>query len=818
VIGITDGARIAALFAPYGVGDPVAAGWSIEGIRIPARSIELSLVATDGSRALLRLLPADPDGGGEQTRNFRVQRSLPLLQGGGRTAADLLVEALRANDVESPWIDPKWGTLSSAGKEMREMEAKARSASEKARVAADLEALEWRDRLDWDREADPDALTEHDLFHGRPPNLAEEIDATWVERIERSIRARRLLFEARAADLGLLGRAALAVQVSIDEGLVPWLILVAAFAAVVAWALRRRPPQRWVAARAAAVLGLWLFPYLDEPHRLPRNVMLVLGDGIVTTLLLIGVVAALTARRLRGSPPRVWWALAGLLAAGAFLRVTLSQPTVMTAWPYVRFYDLARFVYTGPVLSFLTWSTGTTVTLVDTLHATTLVMGILGPWAVFLHAHHLTGDDGAALFAGAALAVLPAHLRFSASDVVFIPSIVVSALALVLTHVALFDSSRRWRFAAAVGLPLVLRILVVMRPLNLVFLLVVGGLVFWLRPGQAGRRRRVLVAAVAMVPALIAAAANLTSASFTTQTSEGLSPATLHRAFLQLVDPVQNTLINPGITPPLFGLAALAGTWILLRTRPRLGVFLVLWLGAFFITHGFIVPKEPAMTARYHLHLVVPFVILAGAGAAALLPRAGRWALPGALLVLGTALLHTGFVRDVEFTQMQEYRFVQEAAKEIPEGCWVMEPVERDGIPFRSRLRRVSDQLSEGVLRRRFELVLVDPEDPERLWIHRSNGQKEVEDLSRKDLRSDPPTCFYFYQGLKCSTSPAAAAGIPPGCVPPDLGAAPVTVLADALPFRIYDSNNEPPPGRDNEPDNFRPILLRLRGAPEKAP
>ncbi len=825
MIGIMDGARIAALFAPYIVGGELGEGWGIKGVRIPASSIEITLVSPTGSEALLRLLPPDPEGGGEHTANFKVRRSIPLLQGTGKAAADRLVAALRANDVESPWIDPKWGALSERGAALRDADASRRSASEKARAAAAREDDDPEAYLEWDRPPDPTALTEHDLSHGRPPNLREQVGITYVERIQRALRARQILYDSRADGLGVWGRVSLGIQLSIDEGLVPYLILVAALVAWIAWLLRRRRRLRWGVAAAVAIAGAAFFPYLDEPHRLPRDVMLVLSDGIVITLLLIGALTALTLRRLRERPPRVWFGLAAILAVGALLRVLLAEPVVMTAWPYVRFYDLARFVYEGPVLSFLTWATGTTVTLTGTLHATTLVLGILGPWAVFLHAHYLTDDDGGALLAGAALAVLPAHVRFSASDVVFIPSIAVSALALVLTHVSLFDPSRRWRFAALVGLPLILRILVVMRPLNLIFLLVVGGVLFWLRPGQVSWRRRAFVGAVALVPALVAVVANLTGPSFAHQASEGLSWTTLQRAFLQIIDPVQNTLVNPRITPPLFGLAALVGAVALLRTQWRLGVFLVLWLGGFFLAHGFIVPKEPAMTARYHLHLAVPFVILVGAAAPAVrawagrwaLPaRAGRWALPGALLFLGTAAFHVGFVGDVDFSEMQEYRFAQHASREIPDGCWVMEPVEHNGIPFRSRMRRVTDELSDGVLRRRVNLVLVDPEDPERLWVHRANGQKEVEDLPRALLESEPPSCLYFYRGLRCFTVPGPGGALPPGCLPPELGEEPEVVRTAAFPFRVYDNANVPDPGR-NDP-LFRPALLRLRGGPQEAP
>ena len=315
VIGIADGARIAALFAPYEVGAPVGAGWYLAGIRIPASSIEVTLVTRTGREAMLRLLPPDPEGGGEHTTNFRIRRSLPLVQGGGKEAADLLVEALRANDEESLWVDPKKGVLSRRGERLRELDAGIRSPSEKARVAAARADRESEELLEWDREADPDALTEADLV--RTPG--------YLERICQGLRARRLLYTGMAGDLDCWGRISLAIRIGVSEGLLPYLVLLAAFAAWVAGRIRRAPIRR-VAAAAVTAAGLGLFPFLDEPGRVPRNVMVILSDGIVVILMITGALAALTARRLRGRPPRVWWWLAGILAVSALLGGSCRSP------------------------------------------------------------------------------------------------------------------------------------------------------------------------------------------------------------------------------------------------------------------------------------------------------------------------------------------------------------------------------------------------------------------------------------------------------------------------------------------------------------
>ena len=812
VISIRDGAEALALFAPYKVGHVITAGWYISGIRIPATSIEVSLASVEGKSGMIRLFPPEPDLGGERSKNFQFQRSMSLVHGGGRAAADALVEALRINDRDSPWVDPVHGTLSQRGVRMRQLDRHGRTASERARAQAGVVERAREVHLEWDREVDEAALSEWERSRGATSLVGSLSTFSYLERISRGLDARRFLFEQMSEGLSTPERIEWAVTLAIEEGILPWLVLICLLAALAAAALRGRPRLRWAAAGAVVVVGLGLFPYLDEPSRIPRDFMLVLQDGVVTLILIAGALAVFTARRLRDRPPWVGWFLLGILVVGAALRVLLSEPLLMTAWPYARFHTIARAVYTGPVLSYLTWSTGATVSMTGVLHTTTLVLGILAPWAVFLHAHHLTGNDRAALGAAALLAVLPAHLRFSASDVAFIPSIVMSALTLVLTHVALYDTSRRWRIAALVILPMALRFLVVMRPLNMVFLLVVAGVIFLLRPGAAPLRRRWLVAAVSLGPGLLGVAAHFIGKGFGDQAGEGLTLSTIRRGFLQLVDPVQNTLVNPSITPPLFGLAVLVGAIILLRTQRRLGIFLLAWLGVFFFAHGYVVPWAPAMTARYHLHLTVPFVILGGAAAPFILRRAGRWAAPILVVVIASAGLHYGFVRDMSFTEMQEYRFVRAAAQEIPDGCWAMEAVETKGVPHRSRLRRVVSELSRGDLRRRNSLILVDPEDPTLLRVLHAEGRDRVEELDLELLLEDPPSCLYFYQGLKCRALREAGEELGSGCEPPDLGAPPVTVAAEGHLFRFYDENNQP--SFWTSTDLFRPTLLRLPGGP----
>ena len=785
VIAIHEDSQILSLFAPYKIGHPINDGWHISGVNIPATSIEVSLENADGRAGVLRLLYPDISAAGERSRHFLIRRSPSLLEADGRAAADAVVKAIKTNDSESLWTAPDAAVPSAGGMELRELDRQKRIASGRSDGADE----------------------------GR---LGEEIPSWFgfscLSRTKIWLQKWRLKYESLAERLSLSGRINLVVSMAIEEGILLWFMLVGFLAAWTARVLRGRPRRRWVAAVAVAVAGVGLFPVLDDPARIPGSVMLILLDGVTMLTFVTGVLAVLTVRRLRGGPPRTAWFLFGILAAGAVLRVFLSEPTLMTAWPYTRFHAPAAAVYQGPLLSFLTSLTGAAVSMAAVLHGTTLVLGILGPWAVFLHAHHLTGDDRAALAAAAILAVLPAHIRFSASDVVFIPSIVFSALALVFTHMALYDPSPRWRVAALLVLPLALRYLVVMRPLNLVFLLVMGGVVFWLRPGAAPLRRRWLVAVVGLAPALLAVAAFFTGMEYWNNVDEGLSLHTLWRSLEQLVDPVHNTLVNPWITPPLFGLAAFVGSCFLIRKRWRLGVFLLAWLGGFFLLHSYVVPLRAAMTARYHLHLTVPFVILAGAGVSFLLRWNPRWSVPLLVVGIASAGLNLGFIRDVEFTVMEEYSFVRKVAHEIPDGCWVIEPLDMDLVPSESRFGRATEELSRGQTGRRVNLIFVDPRDPEHLQILARDRGDDVEEYDRALLLEDPPACVYFYQGFKCWDSCEPGEKMAPGCEPPDLGAVPEIVAVETHFFRFYDDNNELPLWTKMKV--FRPALLRLRGGP----
>ena len=95
----------------------------------------------------------------------------------------------------------------------------------------------------------------------------------------------------------------------------------------------------------------------------------------------------------------------------------------MNAWPYSRVVPLAGALYNGPMLAWLSHALRVDVTLVGTIFKTDLFLAALTPAALFVHARAGLKDLRAALAALLLMATLPAHIRFSRSDVEFLQSL-----------------------------------------------------------------------------------------------------------------------------------------------------------------------------------------------------------------------------------------------------------------------------------------------------------------------------------------------------------------------------------------------------------
>ena len=760
VLGPSAGEKVQQLLLPYKFDEEVLDRWVLTSIRIPINRVEITLTQDDDREIQVTLFPSCPRSqNAGRSLNFCIVTGNSSDTQGGKRAMDLLTAAIIRNDV-----DPIW------------------ESSNESVPAADL-SLSRR----W----------------------AEGTPSSYIGRIHRGILYRWERNRIRVGTWGAVPAMETTLNVVTDSGLVFYVLLILLLSVFATKGLKQRPVIRWVVMAASTIVGVALFPFLDVPLGLPGRFVALLQDGIVTIFLIGCGLILLTIHQLRGSSIRVVFALALTVLVGLVLRLLLSEPTAMTAWSYSRLYEPASLIYYGSVLPFLTSTMGITVKLTEIVHTSTLCLAVLTPWAVFLLAHRLTESEPIAIGAAAALALLPVHIRFSASDVAFVPSLLVSALALTVAHMAVFDSKRAWRIAAMTLLPFLSRYVVVFRSLDVLFAIVVVGMVFVLRPGDAPWSRRLMVGFLGFAPAVIRFVSTIMQGGSMRDVHAGLSLVTVVDGALQLFDPTRNTLLNPSIMPPLFLLGVAAGTWWLVRNRLRLALFLWGWLLMFFFAHAYVIPGQPAMIARYHLHLVVPFVLLLGAAVPMMRERLGRWALPLALAIGATSAFHIGFIRDVDFLEMHEYNFVREAAAKIPEGCWVIEPIGPGDTFGDSRFRRVTSQIASGVRQQGVNVLLAEPMNRGQFRLlpqERQEGDYAL--IERESLLEEPPDCLYFYRGLNCYKTDEENEEMWEGCIAPQVDGQPQVIMEDEFRLRAYDDNYEV---TKKGADMFKPVLVRLR-------
>lgn len=490
-----------------------------------------------------------------------------------------------------------------------------------------------------------------------------------------------------------------------------------------------------------------------------------LRDGVIL-FCAASVFLALHLRRvLREEARLVTVSLFALAFAGAALRLAISQEAAMNVWPYERVVPLARSMFEGPVLPALAAALRVRVYLTDLIFKTTAVIAIVTPFAFFAHARYVLRDARGALFATALLVLLPNHIRFARADSEFIQSLATSSLTFVVLYTALRDRSRAWRGVCFALLPIFSLATYFVRPENLFFYFVDVGAIVLTSGDEAPRRRKLLVFVELTVAAILAFFLHLV-ANYRATLGEALGIRTVVKAAAILFDVRLNTLINPSITPTGILVLAVVGAVVLVRRGERgRALFLCTWLLGFFVVHSFVVPNEPAMQARYHMHLVTPFLLLA-ASALPTVVKWPRWALAsGAAYLAAIPWIHLRHERDTAFVEMQEFSFLRRAARTIPDGCTVLEfqpavDLDHPDEVLASKLERMSVHLETGSARRAFRVV-----NAARLGSETSEGEK-VETLSDEavTLLRNPPACLFVYEGLTCRSHRPPKARIAPAC------------------------------------------------------
>lgn len=529
-------------------------------------------------------------------------------------------------------------------------------------------------------------------------------------------------------------------------------------------------------ALAAAVVRNDTGGFWEETAGTSTEVTSPLADGLAQIAFLALLSVLLAARLLAGEPRRLAAGLAVTVIAGALVRLALSPQTFLGAWPWSRLYPHARAVAEGPWLTAIAAHTGHTVYLTDVMLWTSFAYAVLMPLALFAHATYLLRDARAGLAAAFAVAFLPQHIRFSISEDGFVGSLLLTSLAFAMIHGFLRDRARGVRWLLLLALPAVLYPGYLLRPLNILFIVVYTAAILLLHGDTAPRVRRGLALAVVLG---VGGAALVRFFAQHEQTVAQLTPFEWFESVLRvLAVPRLLVLTDPTSTPPALLVLAVVGAVLAWRAgERRLVAYLLGWLLLFVVAHAVVV--QESMQARYHMHLVVPFLLLGALAVPRLAARFRPWLVVAGISIAVAPWLHRGFLGDVDYTEQHEYAFVRRARDRVPEGCTVLEYTGGRRDADELRFSRIG-QLARTDGARRFRVVGIFPE-----------GRTGENQPSLDALLASPPPCLYLYEGLACSAWRASGEDYAAGCLALRERLRATPVLEASARVRLYDRASE---------------------------
>lgn len=513
-----------------------------------------------------------------------------------------------------------------------------------------------------------------------------------------------------------------------------------------------------------------------------RVVDVVAFDGLAFFAMLVALSLAVAARVLADAPRYAAPVLLTIVVVGIAWRVALSPPVFLAAWPWSRLYPNVAAIVEGDVLPWVAAATGRTFFVTDVTLATSLAYAALMPLVLFSHASYLMRDARAGLVASALVAVLPQHIRYARAEDGFVASLVLTSLGFALLHGLLRDRARAVRVAYALALPVVLLPAYLLRPLNILFIVVYAGAVLAVHAETAPRARRgvalALVLALGGVAAAIFALDNGERASAITSDASGWA----WNALRVLSSPRLFVLDDPTRTPPALMLLAFVGARAMYRAgERRLLGYLLVWIAMFVVAHAVVI--VPAYQPRYHMHLVVPFLLLASkswpeVAAWWRAPRTRPWVVLGGATLALAPLLHVGFVQDIDYAEVREYQAVRDARALIPPRCTVVELM-HPSFPHESRMARIAMQVDREGLGSRFAVV--------RAYM---DGTTPPGETPLDTVLADAPRCLFLYEGAVCTVFAEPGSTYARACrdVRARLDARPV-LLRDG-PNRFYDPEN----------------------------
>jgi hypothetical protein len=501
--------------------------------------------------------------------------------------------------------------------------------------------------------------------------------------------------------------------------------------------------------------------------RLGRSLLF---DGLLLCAGLVLVLLVVTWRVLTGASRWVRAVVPAAFAIGLALRLAFAPATLLGAWPWSRFWPHARTVFESSLFAAWVERSGETVYATDVALGTGLFYAALMPVVLFCHASQLLRDVRAGAFAALAVALSPHHILFSRCEDAFVPSLVLTSTAFALLHTFLRDRARPVRLLALAALPLVLWPAYLLRPLNILFVPIFVFAASFLHPEEAPRPRRLVGAAtVGGVGAL--AFVEFTRVHAETIGDAGRTTASwLGRVPLMLFDPDLNVLARPSLTPPVTVVLAGVGLFALARRGDRrLAWFLGAWLAAFFVAHAYVV--EVTMQPRYHLHLLVPLLLAAGAGAV----QAWRVSRPALYLAVGclavTPLLAGRALARPPGADQHEYAFVRQARDVVPDGCAVIEYV-GDEQRHDARFGRIGLRLGAG-----------SPEKFRSIAVERRDGPEALVAAVQRESGA----CTFVYEGLACWGGKEQTAPYAPACAALESLAGLAVIAEEEVPATMYE-------------------------------
>lgn len=476
---------------------------------------------------------------------------------------------------------------------------------------------------------------------------------------------------------------------------------------------------------------------LEGPHFNASRLELAF-DGIATIVLIwvLGIVLAI--RLLRESPKWIRFALPMTVLAGMAIRLLLSPPAFLGAWPWSRLWSNIRTVFDGPVLHEWAVQSGKTFFLTDVMMWTNFAYAAAMPLILFSHATYLLRDPRAGIAASFAIAFLPQHIRFSRCEDAFVPSLVLTSLAFALLHAWLRDPSKTVRGLALAIMPAVLYLGYLLRPLNILFVVVYCVALAVLHPETAPMKRRV-IGIVVVIGVWLGAFLIFFSRNEAMVERTLVDPTWLVRVIEVILKPQLLVLTDMRVTPLVLVVLAGAGAYYAWRRgEKKLVLFLGGWWLLFVVAHA--VVTNPAMQPRYHMHLVVPFLLIAAIAVPHLWQNARKGLIAAAVVLFFSPWLHRQWIRDLHHSEMQEYEFVRKARDIVPAECTVIEYIGPDEQARNLRFARIGAAQSPTGRTSRYQVVPA--------FAAEISG--EATEPLHKVLEA-PPTCLFLYQGLECA-------------------------------------------------------------------